>query len=49
MSQAWFYVAASISGLEQDGGRCWNKKSGIFHLILSQIMGILTNSVFFQN
>jgi len=40
MSQAWFYVATSISGLEWDW-RCWHQKAGIFHLILSQKMGML--------
>jgi len=34
------FVAISISGLELDG-RCWHQKAGIFHLILSQKMGML--------
>jgi len=40
MSQAWFYVATSTSGLEWDG-RYWHQKSGIFHLILTQKIGML--------
>lgn len=37
MSQEWFHVATSITGLEWDR-RFWHQNSGIFHLTLSQKM-----------